>query len=264
MNSTGAHEAEWVEALVGFLKAEPGVNAVRVDPGAHRVAVATIGRETQTDLEERLAETIAAVEAGLSETHGGRAPRGYKLSREGGATIVGRETCETAEKLWLWKEIRWPEGGAQRKEADHWKEGGWHALATLAGVCAVAGVAGTVAARLAPGLPSLSKVLYAIGLAAGGFDAGMDSWKNLRQRKIDIHFLMLAVAVGAVAIGAWGEAVLLLALFSAAGAMEEYAMDRTQKEVSALLKSAPKQAMRVLTDGSELEVAVAELMIGHR
>ncbi|HYD83289.1 MAG TPA: cation-translocating P-type ATPase, partial [Opitutus sp.] len=73
-----------------------------------------------------------------------------------------------------------------------------------------------------------------------------------------------AVAVGAMFIGAWGEAVLLLFLFSASGAMEEYALDRTQREVSALLKSAPKTATLVLADGSEKEVAVGELQVGQR
>jgi Cd2+/Zn2+-exporting ATPase len=267
MHPTEGQEGDWVDALVRFLQEQPGVNAVRVDPGAHRVAVATIGRETQSDLEQRLAETIAAVVAGLGAAPGGAAPRGYKLSRVDGATVVGRETCETAEKLWLWKEIQWPEGKDPRRPAppaEHWEEGGWRSLAILAGVCAAAGLAGTLVAHLAPGLPWLAKVIYAVGLAAGGFDAAMDSWENLRERRIDIHFLMLAVAVGAVLIGAWGEAVLLLTLFSAAGAMEEYALDRTQREVSALLKSAPKQANLVLADGTEKVVGVEELRPGAR
>jgi Cd2+/Zn2+-exporting ATPase len=125
-------------------------------------------------------------------------------------------------------------------------------------------VAGALSGRFFPGIPWLSKAIYAAGLLAGGFDAAMDSWENLRERRIDIHFLMLAVAVGAVLVGAWGEAVLLLALFSAAGAMEEYALDRTQREVSALLKSAPKRATLVLADGSEREIDVGELRPGHR
>jgi Cd2+/Zn2+-exporting ATPase len=267
MKSTNGNDGDWVEALVRFIREQPGVNAVRVDPGAHKVAIATIGRDTEVDLEERLAETIAAVEAGLSAAHDGGAPRGYKLSHQGGATIVGRETCETAEKLWLWKEIEWPgAAGEQRKThaPEHWEEGGWRALALLAGGCAVAGVAGALSGRYFPGIPWLSKAIYAAGLLAGGFDAAMDSWENLRERRIDIHFLMLAVAVGAVLVGAWGEAVLLLALFSAAGAMEEYALDRTQREVSALLKSAPKRATLVLADGSEIEIDVGELRPGHR
>src|SRR5690606_20319329 len=73
-----------------------------------------------------------------------------------------------------------------------------------------------------------------------------------------------AVATGAIAIGAWGEAVLLLFLFSASGAMEAFALDRTHREVNALLKSAPKQATLVLPDGSEREVPVADLRLGDR
>jgi Cd2+/Zn2+-exporting ATPase len=75
---------------------------------------------------------------------------------------------------------------------------------------------------------------------------------------------MLSVAIGAMFIDAWGEAVLLLFLFSASGAMEEYALDRTQREVSALLKSSPKRATIVLADGSESEIAVEELQLRHR
>src|ERR1700677_4250526 len=269
MKATSGREGEWVEALVRFIHDQPGVNAVRVDPGAHKAAVATIGRDTEADLGERLAETIAAVEAGLSEVRPAAAPPGYKLSRQGGATIVGRETCETAEKLWLWREVEWPGEGEGRGHDqgghDHARvDGDWRKLAVLAGGCAAAGIAGTLAARLVPGLPWLSKAIYGVGLVAGGLDAAVDSWANLRERRIDIHFLMLAVAAGAVLIGAWGEAVILLTLFSAAGAMEEYALDRTQREVSALLKSAPKRATLVLADGSEREADVAELKPGQR
>jgi Cd2+/Zn2+-exporting ATPase len=65
-------------------------------------------------------------------------------------------------------------------------------------------------------------------------------------------------------IGAWGEAVLLLFLFSASGAMEAFALDRTQREVSALLKSSPKSALLVLADGSEKEVPVEDLQLKQR
>ena len=266
MKPTTGEQGDWVAALVRFIGEQPGVEAVRVDPGARRVAVATMGRQTEADLEERLAETVAAVVAGLSVTQVGGAPRGYKLTRQGSATIVGRETCDTVEKLWLWKEIKWPEEALPQKSRirGFWEEGGWRALALLALGCAVAGMAGALVGWLVPGLPWLSRAIYAVGLAAGGFDAAMDSWANLRHGRIDIHFLMLLVAVGAVLIGAWGEAVVLLTLFSAAGAMEEYALDRTQREVSALLKSAPKKATLVLPDGSESEIDVAQLRPGQR
>jgi Cd2+/Zn2+-exporting ATPase len=130
-------------------------------------------------------------------------------------------------------------------------------------VCGAAGIAGALASTLAPSLPWLPKVFFLIGLVTGGWDAAVDTWANLRKREVDIHFLMLAVALGAMFINAWGEAVLLLFLFSASGAMEEYALDRTQREVSALLKSSPKRATIVLADGREKDVAVEDLQVGQ-
>ena len=59
-------------------------------------------------------------------------------------------------------------------------------------------------------------------------------------------------------------AVLLLFLFSSSGAMEEYALDRTQREVGALLKSSPKRATVVGADGAEHETAVEDLRVGQR
>ena len=250
----------WVDELVAFLRAQPAISAVRIDPTAHTVSVATIGHVDVADFEAKLAATIAAVEVQLAANAKLKAPAGYALRQQGGATVVGRETCVTAEKLWLWREMEWPEIKAEPTQADQ----EWRLLATLAIVCGTAGMIGLVASFLAPGQPWLARSFFVIGLVTGGWDAAVDSWENLKKREIDIHFLMLAVAVGAMFIGAWGEAVLLLFLFSASGAMEEYALDRTQREVSALLKTAPKTATLVLADGREKEVAVADLRLGQR
>ncbi len=250
----------WTEDLIRFLQSQPGVAAVRVDPAAHKVSVATIGRVDLAGLEEKLAATIAAVEAQLAAKAAGKAPLGYSLRREGAATIVGRETCVTAEKLWLWREMEWPEIAAEPTPEDQ----EWRTLSVLAAACGAAGIAGALAAHFAPGWPWLSRGLLLAGLVTGGWDATVDTWENLKKREIDIHFLMLAVAVGAVFIGAWGEAVLLLFLFSASGAMEEYALDRTQREVSALLKTSPKRATVVRPDGTEHVVPVEQLQLHQR
>jgi len=255
-------DGNWVDELVQFLHTQPGVSAVRVDPASHKVAIATTGDVDLAALEERLAETIAAVQAKFAATQASPAPAaaGYRLRRDGAATVIGRETGEIAEKLWLWREMEWPEIKAEPTPADQ----EWRMLAVLAATCGVLGIAGAVAPHLVPGLPWLARVFYGIGLVAGAWDAAIDTRENLRKGRIDIHFLMLAVAIGAVLIGAWGEAVLLLFLFSASGAMEEYALDRTQREVSALLKTSPKRATLVRADGTEKEVAVDELLVGQR
>ncbi len=254
-------DGNWVDELVQFLHNQPGVSAVRVDPTSHKVAIATTGEVDLSALEARLAETIAAVQAKYAATQSSLTPgAGYRLRRDGAATVIGRETGEIAEKLWLWREMEWPELKAEPTPEDQ----EWRMLAVLATTCGVLGIAGALAPHLLPGLPWLARVFYGIALVAGAWDAAIDTRENLRKGRIDIHFLMLAVAIGAVLIGAWGEAVLLLFLFSASGAMEEYALDRTQREVSALLKTSPKRATLVLADGTEKVVAVDELQVGQR
>lgn len=253
-------EPNWTEDLVRFLREQPEVRAVRLDPAARKVAVATINSIDLSVLEAKLAATISAIEARLAAGADRTVAGGYSMKQEGGAVVLGRDTCATAEKLWLWREMEWPEIKAETLPEDQ----EWRLLATLAAVCGTAGVAGGLAAHYLPERPWLAQGLFALGLIAGAWDAAVDSWQNLKKGDIDIHFLMLAVALGAVLIGAWSEAVLLLFLFSASGAMEEYALDRTQREVSALLKTSPKQATLVLPDGSEREVAVEELRINQR
>jgi Zn2+/Cd2+-exporting ATPase len=257
---TDTTPANWTDDLVRFLCEQPGVGAVRVDPAAHRVSVATLGQVDLGDLEQKLAATIAAVEERFADQPARLAAAGFSLRKEGDAVVIGRNMGATAESLWLWREMEWPEIKAEPTPEDQ----EWRTLAVLAAVCGGAGILGFVAHVFAPDQPWLARAFYLVGLVAGGWDAAVDSWANLKKREIDIHFLMLAVAVGAMFIGAWGEAVLLLFLFSASGAMEEYALDRTQREVSSLLKSAPKRAVVVGADGHEHEVAVEELAVGQR
>lgn len=250
----------WTEELVRFLREAPEVAAVRVNPADRTVAVATLGRVDLTQLEARLAGVLRAVEARRPAAAGGEtAPGGgFVVRKEGGTTTVAGPSCATAPSLWLWRDFSWPEVEPVEPETPEWR-----GLAWLATGCGVGGLAAFAAERL--GAPAgLVRGLYAAALVAGGWDAVVDTWANLRARKLDIHFLMLAVAAGAVAIGAWGEATLLLFLFSASGAMEEFALDRTHREVSALLRGAPKRARVVGADGGEHEVPADEVRVGDR
>ena len=232
---------------------------MRLDPTTRRVSVATLGTVDLTDLEAKLAATIAAVETQFAAQPARLAAAGFSLKHEGKAVVIGRNMGATAESLWLWREMEWPEIKAEPAPEDQ----EWRTLARFAAICGSVGIAGVLSSAFAPGLPWLAKSFYFIGIVTGGWDAAIDSWANLKKREIDIHFLMLAVAIGAMFIGAWGEAVLLLFLFSASGAMEEYALDRTQREVSALLKTSPKRATVVESGGREREVAVEELQLNQ-
>ncbi|HUR56612.1 MAG TPA: cation-transporting P-type ATPase, partial [Opitutaceae bacterium] len=112
----------WTEALANFLRTQPAVSAVRIDPTAHKVSVATIGNVDVRELEEKLAATIAAVEEQLAARSQANAPAGFALKREGQATIIGKKMGSTAEKMWLWREMEWPEVRAdETPDEQEWK-----------------------------------------------------------------------------------------------------------------------------------------------
>src|SRR5947207_4815040 len=70
---------------------------------------------------------------------------------------------------------------------------------------------------------------------------------------------MLAVAVGSASIGAWGEGSTLLFLFSLSGALEHFALGRTQREIRSLFRDAPKIATVLDELGHEREMQVENL-----
>jgi Cd2+/Zn2+-exporting ATPase len=256
--------AAWIEDLVNFLHAQPGVTAVRVDPTGKKLSVATLGGDIDlAAVEARLAEAITAIEARLdanAQSGAATVPRGFVLRQVGEATEVAKETCATAPTFWRWREFAWPE--VEPVEAPPLPA--WKPLAALAAACGVLGLTAFIGGHFWGEATWLTRALYLMALIAGGWDSAKDTWGLLRSAKLDIHFLMLAVAAGAMAIGAWGEATLLLFLFSASGAMEEFALDRTHREVSALLKASPKQATLVRPDGSQRLVPIEEVGIGDR
>ena len=143
---------------------------------------------------------------------------------------------------------------------DHEDEHGWPWLLASAVVCGLATLAGVIAERTGTP-PNVATGLYAVAYIAGGWDAAIETYGKLRRLSLDIHFLMLAVAVGAALIGAWWEGAALLFLFSLSDALEAMAMARTEREIRSLFREAPKQALLV-ENGATREVPVSSLKTG--
>jgi len=144
--------------------------------------------------------------------------------------------------------------------------GEWKKIAALAATCGFFGLAALACGHFFPP-PSAAAwcapTLLALACLAGGWDAAVDALAALRERRIDVHLLMLLAAAGAWSVGHPEEGVLLLFLFSTAGAIEHYAMDRTRGAIDALLDKAPKQARLLGLDGLEQVVAVSSLQPGQ-
>lgn len=115
---------------------------------------------------------------------------------------------------------------------------------------------------LIPGIAeNISTILYVAGAFFGGFFTFITAGQDLLRGKFEIDFLMLFAAVGAGALGKWGEGALLLFLFSLGHALEHYAMKRARKSIAALSDLTPELAF-VKRDKKVLEIPVDQLVLG--
>ncbi|MEZ4606717.1 MAG: cation-translocating P-type ATPase [Deinococcales bacterium] len=102
---------------------------------------------------------------------------------------------------------------------------------------------------------------YLLSFLAGGLPAGREALAELFRGKLDIDLLMVTAALAAAAVGEPRDGAILLFLFSLAGTLEDYAMGRTKRTVSSLMKLRPDKAIR-LKNGQEYEVDIEDLALG--
>ena len=100
-------------------------------------------------------------------------------------------------------------------------------------------------------------------IAEGVTETIQDSKKQHRFAP-NIHILMALAAVGAIAIGSYEEAAMLILIFAGADFLEDYVENKSRKEITALLAMAPLEARRYGHDGEFEVVPVAALKIGDR
>ena len=256
-----------------LLAEEPQLEAVAFQPRNQLLSIATIGSDRGQRIADRVSDAVAErqKQCGIIDGSGNCEQCGEPPSRKVGdanvvvkevlgSTVIEKLTCRTATRFWQWNKVRWPRAGCCAPVGSEADPDEWKRLAVLAGLCLLFGLAGFVAQRNGAA-PALVLSLFGFSYLCGAWDAAGESWERLRHGELEIHFLMLAVAVGAALIGAWSEGALLLFLFSSSGAMEHFAGARTQREISALLRGAPKTAT-VIEDGAETERDVESLEPG--
>jgi Cd2+/Zn2+-exporting ATPase len=269
-------------SVVDTLALEPALEAVTIDRARQKISVATLGRADVTQLTDRLTDKFhQAQEAAENQACGLLTGRGdcsrcdtplseqelqrVTIKHESGTTTIARVTCPTAPKFWRWRDVPFPKVVQRDVEfLEHVEEheGEWKTQLVLAILCGVFGLTGYFLGRA--GYSSWSVLSFIAAYLAGGWFPAEEVWERLQKRAIDVHFLMLAVAVGSASIGAWGEGSVLLFLFSLSGALEHYALGRTQKEIRSLFREAPKVATVLDAHGNEREMKVELLRTGMK
>jgi Cd2+/Zn2+-exporting ATPase len=109
--------------------------------------------------------------------------------------------------------------------------------------------------------PFVVVLLYLAATAISGYPTFMKGLRNLLRLRFTMDTLMTVALVGAVAIGEWKEATLVAILFGLNEWLEGLGMEKARRSMDALLKTAPKEALKV-EDGRELVVPIDALTVG--
>src|SRR5699024_1390931 len=97
-----------------------------------------------------------------------------------------------------------------------------------------------------------------------GFADTIQQTMKSKKFKPNIHILMTLAAIGAVIIGEYMEAALLILIFGGAHFLEHYAEVKSNKEITNLIQLNPTTERRMKENGETAIVDVSELKIGDK
>ncbi|MFJ7921673.1 heavy metal translocating P-type ATPase [Lysinibacillus fusiformis] len=128
----------------------------------------------------------------------------------------------------------------------------------------IAGIFILLAWRLdTSGQTTASVLLYVIAFCIGGFAKAKEGIEEtIEDKKLNVELLMVLAAIGSAAIGYWTEGAILIFIFAVSGALETYALNKSHREISALMNLQPEEAWLVRGNFEPMKVSVSTLQIG--
>ncbi|MFQ6112200.1 MAG: cation-transporting P-type ATPase, partial [Nitrospinota bacterium] len=112
------------------------------------------------------------------------------------------------------------------------------------------------------GVPELGvRALYGLAIAVGGYYPAKLGLGAIRALTLNINTLLIVAALGALGLGLWEEAAILVFVYSLGGVLEAYAVDRARGSIRALMELVPKEAL-VRRNGEEIVLPVEEVRVG--
>ena len=101
-----------------------------------------------------------------------------------------------------------------------------------------------------------------VSILSGGLGTYKKGWIALKNFNLNINALMSIAVTGAVLIGQWPEAAMVMFLFTVAELIEAKSLDRARNAIGGLMQMAPEQATVQQVDGSWLEREVKTIELG--
>jgi Cd2+/Zn2+-exporting ATPase len=98
-----------------------------------------------------------------------------------------------------------------------------------------------------------------VSILSGGLTTYKKGWIALKNLNLNINALMSIAVTGAVLIGQWPEAAMVMFLFTVAELIEAKSLDRARNAISGLMQMTPEQATVRQADGSWVEMEVKSI-----
>ncbi|MFA5311881.1 MAG: cation-translocating P-type ATPase [Methanomassiliicoccales archaeon] len=107
----------------------------------------------------------------------------------------------------------------------------------------------------------ITNALFGVAVLVGVYFPARKAIIALLNLVATIHLLMLIGATGAVLLGMWYEAAILIFVYSLGDVLESYAVDKARGAIRSLVELVPKKAL-VRKDDSEIVMSTEEIVVG--
>ncbi|EJM68482.1 heavy metal translocating P-type ATPase [Pseudomonas sp. GM50] len=107
-------------------------------------------------------------------------------------------------------------------------------------------------------------VIALISILSGGLSTYKKGWIALKNLNLNINALMSIAVTGAILIGQWPEAAMVMFLFTVAELIEARSLDRARNAIGGLMQMTPEQATVQQADGSWVAQPVKNIELGAR
>ncbi|WP_283204922.1 heavy metal translocating P-type ATPase [Chitinivorax sp. B] len=129
----------------------------------------------------------------------------------------------------------------------------------ISGVAALSAEAvgwlGVTASWVAPALALLA-------VLTAGLTTYQKGWVALKNRNLNINALMSIAVTGALLIGQWPEAAMVMFLFAVAERIEARSLDRARQAIRGLMQLTPEQALVKQSDDSWIKMSAEHITLG--
>jgi Cd2+/Zn2+-exporting ATPase len=105
-------------------------------------------------------------------------------------------------------------------------------------------------------------VLALLAIASCGLGTYRKGWTALRHGQLNINALMSIAVTGALILGQWAEAAMVMVLFTLAERIEARSLDRARRAVQGLMQLAPDQASVRQADGGWRDIPARNVSPG--